>query len=201
MQQINLYQPLFRKQEKIFSAKTMLQGAGLVALGMAAFFAYAAWQTRSLESQVAQFERQRDEATRRVTDLARTMPERSKSMALEQEVVRLRSDLRSKQQVVARLADRSTGNTSGYSAHLEGLARQRLPLLWLTHIGLRRGGSVVELRGSALNPEQVPQYLQRLSAETAFSGVEFRQFTLSRAEKAPQQVDFVLLTEKKETTK
>lgn len=198
MQQINLYQPIFRKQEKIFSAKTMLQGAALVALGMLAFYGYAAWQTRGLEAQVAQFERQRDEAAKRVTELARTMPERSKSTALEQDVARLRNELRGKQQVVARLADRSTGNTDGYSAHLEGLARQRLPQLWLTHIGLRRGGSVVELHGSALSPEQVPQYLQRLSAEAAFSGVEFHQFNLSRPEKAPQQVDFVLLTERAE---
>ncbi len=196
MQQINLYQPLFRKQEKIFSAKTMLQGAAMVALGMVVFFGYAAWQTRNLESQVAQFQRQRDDAAKRVTELARAMPERSKSMALEQAVAQLRTELRSKQQVVAHLADRSSGNTSGYSAHLEGLARQRLPQLWLTRIGLRRGGSAMELHGSALNPEQVPQYLQRLSAEPAFSGVEFRQFSLSRAEKAPQQVDFVLLTEK-----
>jgi hypothetical protein len=198
MQQINLYQPLFRKQEKIFSAKTMLQGAAMVALGMAAFFAYAAWQTHGLEAQVTQFQRQRDEAAKRVTDLARVMPERSKSAALEQDVVRLRSELRNKQQVVARLADRSGGNTSGYSAHLEGLARQRLPQLWLTHIVLRRGGSMIELHGSAFQPEQVPQYLQRLSAEPAFRGVEFRQFDMSRAEKTPQQVDFVLLTEKAE---
>lgn len=198
MQQINLYQPIFRKQEKIFSAKTMLQGAALVALGMVAFFAYAAWQTRNLETQATQFERQRDDATKRVTDLARAIPERGKSAALEQEVTRLRTELRRKQQVIARLDDRSSGNTRGYSTHLEGLARQRLPQLWLTHIGLRHGGSVVELQGSTLNPEQVPQYLQRLSAEPAFSGVEFRQFTLSRAEKTPQQMDFVLLTEKAE---
>lgn len=198
MQQINLYQPLFRKQEKIFSAKTIVQGAVLVALGMLAFFVYAAWQTRGLETQLAQFQRQRDDAAQRVTELARTMPERSKSLALEQEVTRLRSELHHKQQVVAQLADRSRGNTSGYAAHLEGLARQHLPPLWLTHIALRRGGSVVELRGSALRPEQVPQYLQRLSAEPAFAGVEFRQFNLSRTEQTPQQVDFVLLTERAE---
>lgn len=198
MQQINLYQPLFRKQEKIFSAKTMLQGAGLVAVGMVVFFAYALWQTRGLEAQVGQFQRQRDDAARRVTELARTLPERSKNVALEQEVTRLRSELRSKQQVVAQLADRRSGNTGGYAAHLEGLARQRLPQLWLTQIALRAGGSVIELQGSALQPEQVPQYLQRLSAEPAFAGAEFRQFTLSRTEKAPQQVDFVLQTEKKE---
>ncbi|GAB4303386.1 MAG: hypothetical protein Kow0096_25410 [Thiohalomonadaceae bacterium] len=199
MQQINLYQPIFRKQEKIFSAKTMVQGAALVLAGMLLFFVYAAWQTYSLENQVEQFVRQRDDAAKRVTDLARAMPERSKDLALEQEVARLRADLRDKQRVVAQLADRRDGNTTGYAAHLEGLARQRLPQLWLTQIALRGGGSVVELRGSAFNPEQVPQYLQRLSAEAAFNGVEFRQFTLSRAEKAPQQVDFVLLTERVET--
>lgn len=199
MQQINLYQPIFRKQEKIFSAKTMVQGAALVLAGMLLFYAYAAWQTYRLENQVTQFARQRDEVAQQVGELARNLPERSKDLALEQEVVRLRADLRDKQRVVAQLADRRSGNTVGYAAHLEGLARQRLPQLWLTQIALRGGGSVIELRGSAFHPEQVPQYVQRLSAEDAFRGVEFRQFTLSRPEETPQQVDFVLLTERVET--
>lgn len=196
MQQVNLYQPLFRKQEKIFSAKTMMQGGAIIALGMVVFAMYAAWQTRNLMNQVEQIQLQRDAAAKRMEESARNFPERSKDLALEQEVNRLRGLLRTKQQVVARLTDTHEGNTSGYATHLEGLARQRLPQVWLTHVGLSRGGAQIELKGSALQPEQVPQYLQRLSQEAAFSGAEFRHFIMSRPEKTPQQVDFVLMTEK-----
>lgn len=195
MQQINLYQPIFRKQEKPFSAKTMVKGVALILLGMSLFYAYTTWRTHRLENEATQLTRMRDNAAQRLAELVRTVPKRSKDPALEQEVARLRAELRDKQRVAAKLVESLSGNLVGYAAHLEGLARQRPPQLWLTRIALRGSGSVIELRGSALHPAQVPQYLQRLSAEDAFRGVEFRQFTLSRPEKTPQQVDFVLQTE------
>ena len=40
-QQINLYNPIFLKQEKHFSARTMLQATGVVLLGAAGVCAYA----------------------------------------------------------------------------------------------------------------------------------------------------------------
>ena len=39
-QQINLYSPIFRKQTKVFSATTMLQGLGLIVLVIAVFYYY-----------------------------------------------------------------------------------------------------------------------------------------------------------------
>ena len=48
-QQINLFNPLFLRKEKYFSARTMLQALGLIALGIAALYAYALFQTRGLE--------------------------------------------------------------------------------------------------------------------------------------------------------
>ena len=38
MQQINLYQPIFRKEEKIFSAKTLLIGNLLVLVGLVVLY-------------------------------------------------------------------------------------------------------------------------------------------------------------------
>ncbi len=195
MQQINLYQPLFRKQQKIFSAVTMLQAAAMVAVGMLAFFAYGIWQTHALTAQAEQAQKQRDEAAKRVAELARLYPQRSKDTALEQQVETLRNQVRVKQQVLAKLADRHEGNLHGFAAQLEGLARQRLPQLWLTRVGITHGGQSLELDGSALVPEEVPQYLQRLATETAFGGTEFRYFTMDRPEKSPQQVDFTIMTE------
>ena len=40
-QQINLFNPLFMRKEKYFSARTLLQSLGLIVLGLAALYAYA----------------------------------------------------------------------------------------------------------------------------------------------------------------
>jgi hypothetical protein len=48
-QQINLYNPLFLRKQKYFSARTMLQSLGLIAVGLLALYLYALVQTRGLE--------------------------------------------------------------------------------------------------------------------------------------------------------
>ena len=48
-QQINLYNPLFLRKQKYFSARTMLQSLGLIAGGLLVFYVYALFQTRGLE--------------------------------------------------------------------------------------------------------------------------------------------------------
>ena len=198
MQQINLYQPLFRKQEKIFSAKTMLQGGLIVLACMLLFYGYALWQTSALSAQLREVQERHDKMAKQTVELARLYPERGKDSQLAKRVEQLRQQVQLKQIVVTRLADRSEGNTQGYSEYLEGLARQRLPQLWLTRIAIRQGGQQLELDGSTLQPDQVPLLLQRLADEKAFNGAEFKYFTMDRPEKQPHQVDFSLLTDKVE---
>ena len=41
IQQVNLYQPMFRKQRRIFSAVAMFQSVVLVAIGLAAIYTYS----------------------------------------------------------------------------------------------------------------------------------------------------------------
>ena len=48
-QQINLYSPIFRKQPKVFSALTMLQGLALIVVVVAVFFGVVSAQTSLLE--------------------------------------------------------------------------------------------------------------------------------------------------------
>ena len=53
-QQINLYSPIFRKQTKVFSATTMLQGLALMVVVIAVFYYYMAAQSSLLELRAAQ---------------------------------------------------------------------------------------------------------------------------------------------------
>ena len=189
-QQVNLYQPIFRKQEKIFSAATMLQASLIVVAGMLLLYGYNLWQTQNNKLQVLQLEKQRNDNAAQVAQLERQYPEPVKSAALERRVVREKKRLESRKRVVATLTESAESNTLGFSAHLEGLAKERLPQIWLTRVIIFHGGTDVTLNGSTYNEEQVPRFLQRLAGVDAFNGTGFHTFLMSRHEKNPNQLDF-----------
>ena len=55
-QQINLYQPIFRRQRQIFSALTMAQAVGVFVTALLTIYGYGLWQVRGLEAEALQLE-------------------------------------------------------------------------------------------------------------------------------------------------
>jgi hypothetical protein len=193
MQQINLYQPILRKQEKIFSAKTMLQGNLLVLAGLAVIYIYTVLQTQGLQEQLTQAGAQRDQHLKRNAELLVQYPPRAKDSSLAPRIETARAALQQKRVLLATVSTLGLEDEIHFSHHLTGLARQDLPNLWLQRIFLQYGKQV-ELRGSALHAEEVPRYLQRLSAEEAFSGTAFHNVVITRSEEFANRVDFAIST-------
>lgn len=195
MQQINLYQPMFRRQKKVFSAATLLQIASLIAAGMLLLYGYGLWQNRMLAAQLAALEAQERDSAARLAELTRLYAPRQADAALAAQVEQLTAERDAKRRLLETVTAREFGNTQGFAAHFVGLARQRIAGLWLTGIALEKGGAAVTLRGSSSRPELVPRYLQRLGSERAFDGLTFRSMRLSEprtaAEAAPgAYIDF-----------
>lgn len=194
-QEINLYQPIFRREKKIFSAVAMAQVAAIVAAGLAAIYGYGAHTVLQLEEQVEHLERRIAGAQTRLDVLTRTYPPRSRSAVLEAELNRLQRELGQAENVARALSKGTFGNTSGLSGYLAGLARQHIEGAWLTKVRVARGGDAVGFGGRALAPELVPVYLGRLSAEPAFSGKTFSALELVVDEEQPGIVRFEVQTE------
>lgn len=190
MQQINLYQPLFRKQQKVFSVKTMLQALVVVVAGMVLLLLFNQWQLSGIQRQATVLKQQRDGLTRRIVELSQQFPLKKEEPQLRVAVEREKGRLASRERVLATLQQRALGNLHGFSEHLAGLARQRMPQLWLTRVAILQGGVETRLAGSTYDGEQLPQYLQRLAAESAFQGTEFRYFLMNRSPQQPRQLDF-----------
>lgn len=197
MQLVNLYQPIFREQAKVFSSRAMVEGAAVILLGIILFYVYGLWQTASLNEQLQAAQQRQQQTAKQVVELEQQYPVREKDPALAQQVKQLSDEVQMKQLVLARLADRKAGNTTGFSGQLTGLARQRLPEMWLTRIDIEQGGEFLDLEGSTLQPEQIPQFIQRLALEPAFAGLEFKSFMMDRPKKQPHLINFILLTDKK----
>ncbi len=180
-QQINLYQPLFRRQKKVFTFRTLLQITAIAVLGMLLIYAYGHWQTRLLDQQLAQLQTREQTTVARLTTVSSQHPDASAAQA---GLARLRDSLAAKQQLVARLANENIGNTQGFSAQMAGFARQTLNGLWLTDIELAAGGRELHLIGNTHAPELMPRYLQKLANEESLAGLRFREVRLSRPEES-----------------
>ncbi len=181
-QQINLYQPIFRRQRKVFSAVTLAQIIAVISLGLAAIYGYGRWQLGRLEVDVAQLEAQQVSAQAQFDQLNAEVAARRDDRGLKAQLAEAESDLQARRQLLVWLGEHAQEHRLGFSAHLAGLARQHQGDLWLDGIDLGQGGQVVSLKGGSDEPAAVIRYLRRLGQEPAFAGLEFHSVQLTRPE-------------------
>jgi hypothetical protein len=199
MQQVNLYRPIFRKQEKKFSAVAMAQAGAAIVVGVIVIYGLTAWQVHRLREESARAQQQLNVATARLTESVQKFGG-SQAQPAEAQIQQM------EQQVAARLRVRDVmarglfSNTTGYSNFLTAFARQRVNGVWLTGFNIVGAGEDLRLQGRTSDPAQVPRYIQRLSGEQVLSGKEFQVFVMSRPEKKPDEpaqppyIEFLLRT-------
>lgn len=183
-QQINLYNPLFLKQEKYFSARTMAQALGLIVLGLLGLYAYAFIESRAGERTAEQYRRQAAAQQEQAVGLATRLASQGRSPALEAEVARLDAEATGKRTTLRALGAGELGNTVGFSDFLAAFGRQAQPGVWLTGVSIADSGSDLVVRGRALRPELVPAYLRALNNESMMRGRRVTEMRLS-AKSAP----------------
>lgn len=182
-QQVNLYQPIFRKQKRKFSAVAMLQATTAMILGIGLMYGYTTWQVRQLRADAIQVDKQLSALTKQLDDVTRQFSERFKSKDLEARIQEVESQIAEKQRL-QELLGTAQFNVQGFSDYLIAFARQHTPGVWLTSLDITGAAQVLALSGRSINPELVPRYLQRLSAEKRLNGIEFHVFQMSRPETA-----------------
>ncbi len=184
-QQINLYNPIFLKQEKYFSTKAIGQAFALVVAGLAAFYAFALVQTRSAESLLAQTRAQVAEQRGRFVAVAPKFTPASRSKVLEAELVRMEKEVKTRRDTLNALSTGELGNTTGFSEFLAALARQTVQGVWLTGIVIGESGKDLRIDGRAVRPELVPAYLKALNEEPVMRGREVTEMKVA-AKDAPK---------------
>jgi Tfp pilus assembly protein PilN len=177
-QQVNLYNPLFEKKKKPFSALTMSQTLGFVAVGLAVLYGYAAWQMRSAERLAAPLKQQLDAQRERVAELAKAAG-RTPSKAIEAQVAQLQAEVLARQTTLQALSTGELGNTAGFSEFFAALGRQATPGVWLTAIRISDSGNELQVQGKALRAELMPAFLRALSKESVMRGRRVTEMKLT----------------------
>lgn len=172
-QQINLFNPIFLKQEKLFSAVTMAQALGLILLGAVVMVAYSYFQSSSLGIQAAASTTQLALAQTQLAKVNMEFGPRQKSKLIEEDIQKTETETKSLQQVFDILQKGEFGNTKGFAEYLRAFSRQILGGVWLTGFTIHGTGSEIGLQGRALQPELVPAYISRLKREPVMQGKSF----------------------------
>ncbi len=179
-QQINLYQPIFRKEEKKFSTLAMSQAIGIVALGIVLMYSYIWWQTNALKSELQRTQQSHAAATKRLADVTQKFGQSASATPLDTEIANLEREVVAKQRIQEILQRGVFSNTQGFSDYFVSFARQRVAGVWLTGFDITGSAQQMTLAGRSTDPELVPRYLQKLSTEKSLSGIVFNVFQMSR---------------------
>tara|TARA_R110000782_G_scaffold250847_8_gene338296 strand:- start:6473 stop:7069 length:597 start_codon:yes stop_codon:yes gene_type:complete len=196
MEQINLYQSMFRKQKVIFSAVTMLQVGMFFLIVFSGLYAYQTVQIKPYKQRLVIIETELFQLSAQVTALESSQSKKGKSKLLENEIVKLSNELERRELISNILSSRSFGNSSGFSSYLESFARGHVEGTWLTDVNISQGGASLGLKGKTLSSELVPVYIQKLAEEESLKGSTFNMMELARVEKEDSnpEISFLIST-------
>jgi len=196
MQQVNLYQDELKTPKLNYSATVLIQLCLVLIIAFSAFAGFRYFQLQQHQQTLVEQQQKQKLVMAELQKIQAELSLRKKDTALVKKINDKTQELTNKQKVLGILSRDEFGNTDGFIEHISGLARQRIDGLWLTQIRIAEGGTNVSLQGLTSKSSLLPKYLQRLSAEKAFSGTQFKSLVMARQEKEKQWLNFSLQNRK-----
>ena len=179
-QQINLYQPIFRKQQKVFSAVTMLQITAFFIVILSSIYAFNNYKLKPFSEELQRSQDQFEKLTNQIEVMSKSYSMDGKRKLMESEISRLTTRLENIKKIKTALSEGSFGNITGFSGYFEALARGHVEGAWLTGITIANGGGKFNLSGKSIDPELVPVYIKRLADAPIFDNRNFNLLELER---------------------
>ncbi|MCS0588436.1 hypothetical protein ACFQ09_19610 [Massilia norwichensis] len=169
-QQINLFNPEFLQQKKIFTATTMALALGVLATGLLGLGIAAKLRADSLQAQADSGAAQLDKTQKRLDSVSAEFVPRKEDPRLAEELSIAQNELVGLKEVADVIERGELGDTQGYAEYFRALARQSSEGLWLTGVSIAGAGLEIGVRGRAMDPAMVPGFLGRLRNERVMQG-------------------------------
>lgn len=185
-QQINLFNPLFRRKGfSPTSANAMLSVVG-AAVGLAALYGiYQDHRTRDAARSAQEVAQQHGEVTAFREKLAAQLAQQKPNTELATELSQIEARLKGRQDVVDALNSGAIGTTGGFSEYMRAFSRQTVNGLWLTGFDISSAGNEFTIQGRTLSADLLPSYLMRLKSEKALQGRQFAALRISQPKPEP----------------
>ncbi len=180
IQQVNLYQPVFRRKREPFSAGVMSVIISIAAafLLMATFFSL--YQVQEMKQRADLVEQKNRDMLEKLEELREKLQPREVNRLLVAQKDNLEIDLRDARRLSRMLDFEMQENMPPYSAYFRGLAETSVEGLWLKQLQISQDGEFLSLSGHTLKPELVPRLLQLLKNKPVFDGHSFGEVQMTR---------------------
>jgi hypothetical protein len=179
-QQINLFNPIFLKQKKIFTALPMAEALGIVVAGALLMVWFAGHRVAELEQRAAAGKKALASREARLNTANAQFAPRQKSPVLLAELAEAEAQLAALHDVEAVLRGGALGNTAGYAEYFRAFSRQNVNGLWLTGLTIVGAGKDIGVQGKAMQPTMIPNYIARLTGEKVMRGKTFASLKIDR---------------------
>jgi hypothetical protein len=179
-QQINLFNPIFLKQKKIFTALPMAEALGVIVAGALLLTWYAGRSVAELEQSAAAGKALLAGREQRLVKANAQFAPRAKNAALATELAQAEAERKALQDVAMVLKGGVLGNTAGYAEYFRAFSRQNVNGLWLTGLTISGAGNDIGVQGRAMQPTLIPNYIARLTGERVMHGKTFATLDIGR---------------------
>lgn len=188
-QQINLFQPMFRREAKVFSACTLAQVLGIAVVLIVAGVAL-------LQLQLQRHAMTHDLLNSQYTGLEKQLTALEKQAdagqldALDERIKTLEAQLNDGSAELAEIQQRVVARSSGFASVFTALARHPIDGLWLT--GLQIQQDSLQITGTTVDPEVLPRYLALLTDDADLAQWSLSSVQMERGTDSPGHVKFTL---------
>jgi hypothetical protein len=195
-QQINLFQPVFRKHHKVFSATTLAQIVAAVLVLLIAILGHVRWTLAGMGRSAEALQQQHDHIRKQIRSLeaAYQTPD---TEALDTEIEQLMADIDQRNHLLVQFDQLMIQHRSGFAERFRALAELHVHGLWLEGVTVSGDGQI-EIRGISLDAKLVPDYLQHLQKQQDLSETPFETVSMKRTAADKPQIQFVLRNHKGE---
>ncbi len=193
-QQVNLFQPTFRKERKLLSFGAMVKICVAVLILMIGIYGWGEWRAQAIRSSFLSLQDKFEMQTTRLSQVGRGSTLGLEVNRLKQELRELEQALMMHRKKINELAQVRDNFGDGVSEYMASFSRQSPKGVWLTGFSVKAGGSALKIQGSALKPGLIPVFLQGLSSEPALAGTRFGLLEIERKGQDIGYVDFTVYT-------
>jgi hypothetical protein len=183
-QQINLFNPIFLKQKKIFTAVPMAEALAIILAGALLLNWYAVRSVDELEQEAAAGKAMLAKREQRLNQSRAQFAPRAKDPALAAQLTAAEAELKGLHDVSSVLQGGALGNTAGYAEYFRAFSRQNVNGLWLTGVSINGAGNDIGVQGRAMQATLIPNYIARLTGERVMRGKTFASLDIGRPDAA-----------------
>jgi Tfp pilus assembly protein PilN len=183
-QNINLFNPAFRKPRQLLTLAVVAQLLGITLAALLGYNYYLQQQVSGLAAELAATEKLLRTQSEFVDKLKTKPVPHVTEAQLDSEITQFESELKLAEESIAAMKGGAFGSQRGFAEYLRAFSRQAIGGLWLT--GFSIGSGELEIRGRTLSPDLLPNFIQRLNKEQVLAGHPIARLEMIRPKPEPE---------------